>query len=107
MHAYDTELKKTREVVISYKSCQRCREQCNTYQEDNAYEYRTYAHNRNNNKLQQEVDNATEQLCTRCLKIKPKSEYGEYKRRAFNQDSSPVREVMLPYKSCKGCRDIY
>ena len=22
-----------------------------------------------------------------------------------NQDSGPVQEVMLPYKSCKGCRD--
>ena len=23
----------------------------------------------------------------------------------FTQDTSPVQEVMLPYKSCKGCRD--
>ena len=33
--AYDTELKSTREVVISCKSCERCREQHNTYREDN------------------------------------------------------------------------
>ena len=53
----------------------------------------------------QEVDNATEQVCTRCLKIKPKSDYGEYKTWAFTQDTSPVQEVFLPYKSCKDCRD--
>ena len=35
IQAYDTELKRSREVVISYKSCEICREQHNTYREDN------------------------------------------------------------------------
>ena len=34
IQAYDTELKRTREVVISHKSCDRCREQQNKYRED-------------------------------------------------------------------------
>ena len=105
IHAYDTELKRTREVVISHKTCERCREQRNKCQEDNADTYRTYAHNHKHKKLLQEVDNATEQVCTICLTTKPKSDYGEYKTWAFTQDTSQVQEVMLPYKSCKGCRD--
>ena len=56
-------------------------------------------------KLQQKVDKETEQICSRCLKIKPKSDYGEYKTWAFTKDTNPVQEVFLPYKSCKGCRD--
>ena len=39
------------------------------------------------------------------MKIKPESDYGEYKTWAFTKDTNPVQEVFLPYKSCKGCRD--
>ena len=39
------------------------------------------------------------------MKITPKSDYGEYITWAFTQDTSPVQEVFLPYKSCKYCRD--
>ena len=35
IQACNTELKRTRTVVISYKSCERCRSQHNTYREDN------------------------------------------------------------------------
>lgn len=100
LHVYDKELKKTQKVMTPYKSCARCREQCKNYQEDKQY-FTIYK----NKKLQQEVDKETEQVCTRCLKIKPKSDYGEYKTWAFTMDTSPVQEVFLPYKSCKDCRD--
>ena len=39
------------------------------------------------------------------MKIKPKSDYGEYKTWVFTKDTSPIQEVVLPYKSCKYCRD--
>ena len=55
--------------------------------------------------MQQEVDKETEQVCTRCLKIKPKPDYGECKTWAVTKDTSPIQEVFLPYKSCKDCRD--
>ena len=44
-------------------------------------------------------------MCTICYTVKPNSDYGEYNTWAFNQDTSPVQEVVLSYKSCKGCRD--
>ena len=90
MHVYDKELGRTQQVMVTYKSCARCREKTNKYKEE---------------KVQQKADKETEQVCSRCLKIKPKSDYGEYKTWAFTKDTNPVQEVFLPYKSCKGCRD--
>ena len=52
MHVYDTELKRTREVVTSYKTCERCREQSNKYQEDNVDKQKAW-HDYNNKKLLQ------------------------------------------------------
>ena len=105
MLALDKELNIFQEVMLSYQSCERCREQCKKYRADNADNYRERKNLYKQQKLQQEVNNNTEQTCTRCLKVKPKSDYGEYQTYAFNKDSSPVQEVMLPYKSCKACRD--
>ena len=106
LHVYDKELKRTQQVMVTYKSCARCREQTKKqYQEENAYKQKHYKTTYKQEKLQQQVDKETEQLCSRCLKIKPKSDYGEYKTLAFTQDTSPVQEVFLPYKSCKYCRD--
>ena len=90
MHVYDEELGRTQQVMVTYKSCARCREKTNKYKEE---------------ELQQKVDKETKQICSRCLKIKPESDYGEYKTWAFTKDTNPVQEVFLPYKSCKGCRD--
>ena len=47
--------------------------------------------------MKQEVNDATEQVCTRCFKVNPKFGYGEYKTRAFTKDTSPVQEVILPH----------
>ena len=105
MHVYDKELKRTQQVMVPYKSCNICREQCNKYQEDNADKQKHCKAIYKNKKLQQEVDKEIEQVCSRCLKIKPKSDYGEYKTWAFTEDTSPVQEIFLPYKSCKECRD--
>ena len=104
LHVYDKELKKTQKVMTPYKSCARCREQKDKYQEDNADKHKQYRENNKNKKLQQEVDKETEQVCTRCLKIKPKSDYGEYQTVIFD-DADDAHEVMLPHKSCKDCRD--
>ena len=105
LHVYDKELKKTQKVMTPYKLCAKCRGRQNKYQEDNADKYKQYKENNKTKKLQQEVDKETEQVCTRCLKTKPKSDYGEYKTWAFTMDTDQVQEVFLPYKSCKGCRD--
>ena len=102
MYVYDKELKRTQKVMMPYKSCARCREQQNKYQGDNADKQRAYS---TLHKQEQEVNKDTEQVCARCLETEPTSEYGEYKTWAFTQDTSPVQEVFLPYKSCKGCRD--
>ena len=75
------------------------------YQEENADKQKHHKTTYKREKLQQEVDKETEQVCSRCLKIKPKSDYGEYKTWAFTKDTNPVQEVFLPYKSCKDCRD--
>ena len=90
MHVYDKELGRTQQVMVTYKSCARCRGQQKQYKEK---------------KSQQKIDKETEKICSRCLKIKPKSDYGVYKTWAFTQDTRPVQEVLLPYKSCKECRD--
>ena len=105
LHVYDKELKKTQQVMVQHKKCTRCREQQKQYKENNADKHKQYMTICKNNKMQQEVDKATEQVCSRCLKIKPKSDYGVYKTWAFTQDTRPVQEVLLPYKSCKECRD--
>ena len=105
MYVYDKELKRTQKVMMPYKSCARCREQQNKYQEDNADKQRAYSTLHKSKKLQQEVNKETEHVCSRCLKTKPKSDYGEYKTWAFTQDTSPVQEVFLLYKQCKDCRD--
>ena len=105
LHVYDEELKRTQQVMVPHKSCTRCREHKQQYQENNADKLKQYQTLHKNKKLQQEVDKETEQVCPRCLKIKPKSDYGEYKTWVFTQDASPVQEVFLPYKSCKECRD--
>ena len=105
MHVYDKELKRTQQVMVPYKKCARCREQQKQYEENNADKRKQYMTIHKNKKMQQEVDKETEQVCSRCLKIKPKSDYGVYKTWAFTKDTSPVQEVFLPYKSCKGCRD--
>ena len=91
--------------MVTYESCARCRGQRKQYQEDNADKQKHYNTTYKREKLQQEVDKETEQVCSRCLKITPKSDYGEYITWAFTQDTSPVQEVFLPYKSCNGCRD--
>ena len=91
--------------MVPHKSCTRCREHKQQYQEKNADKLKQYQILHKNKKLQQEVDKETKQVCSRCLKIKPKSDYGEYKTWAFTQDTSPVQEVFLPYKSCNECRD--
>ena len=105
MYVYDKELKITQTVMVPYKSCARCREQLNKYHEYITDKQRTYVTLHKSKNLQQEVNKETEQVCSRCLKIKPKSDYGEYKTWAFTQDTSPVQEVFLPYKSCTQCRD--
>ena len=91
MHVYDKELGRTQQVMVTYKSCARCREQQTQYKEKNADKQKQYMTICKNNKMQQEVDKATEQVCSRCLKIKPKSDYGEYTTWAFTQDTSPVQ----------------
>ena len=55
--------------------------------------------------MQQNIDNETKQTCTRCLKAKPTSDYGKHKAWAFIEESNDAQEVVLPYASCKGCRD--
>ena len=106
LHVYDKELKRTQQVMVPHKSCTRCREHKQQYQENNADKLKQYQTlHKKNKKLQQEVDKETEQVCSRGLKIKPKSDYGEYKTWAFTKDTNPVQEVFLPYKSCKGCRN--
>ena len=105
LHVYDKELKKTQQVMVQHKKCTRCREQQKQYKENNADKHKQYMTICKNKKMQQEVDKETEQVCSRCLKIKPKSDYGVYKTWAFTQDTRPVQEVFLPYKSCKECRD--
>ena len=105
MHVYDKELKRTQQVMVPYKKCARCREQQKQYEENNADKRKQYMTIHKNKKMQQEVDKETEQVCSRCLKIKPKSDYGVYKTWAFTKDTSPVQEVFLPYTSCKECRD--
>ena len=91
--------------MVPYKSCAGCREKQKKYQEYNADNQKQYKTICKNKKLQQEVNKETEQVCSRCLEIKPKSDYGEYKTWAFTKDTSPVQEVFLLYKSCKDCRD--
>ena len=105
--ALNKDSNKFQEVMLSYKTCDKCREQCKQYQADNHDLDKTNQRQQSYRErlLQKEVDNDTEQICTICYKVKPKSVYGEYKTWAFNQDTSPVQEVMLSYKSCKGCRD--
>ena len=44
-----------------------------------------------------------EQCCTRCYKIQPKSEYGEYKGMA--KIEGKLQETMIPYRSCNACRN--
>ena len=85
LYVYDKELRELKQVMVLHESCARCRIMCKN--------------------LQQEVDKETKQVCPRCLEIKSKSDYGEYKTWAFTKDTSPVQEVLLPYKSCKDCRD--
>ena len=105
MYAYDKELKKTQQVMTPYKSCNICREQCKKYQGDNADKQKHCKAIYKNKKLQQEIDKETEQVSTRCLKIKPKSDYGEYRTWVVTKDTSPIQEAFLPYNSCKDCRD--
>ena len=105
LHVYDKELGELIQVMVLHKSCTRCREQTKQYQEENADKQKDCKVIYKHKNLQQEVDKETEQVCSRCLKIKSKSDYGEYKTWAFTKDTSPVQEVLLPYKSCKDCRD--
>ena len=41
--------------------------------------------------------------CTRCYKIQAITEYGEYKSSDVIDDELQV--IMVPYKTCKTCRD--
>ena len=91
MHVYDKELKRTRQVMVTYKTCARCKEQQNKHKEYNADKNKHYNTIHKRKKLQQEVDKETEQVCSRCLKVKPKSDYGEYKTWAVTQDTKPVQ----------------
>ena len=44
-------------------------------------------------------------LCKRCSKIQPLTEYGEYKGMVKVEGTNKVQEAMIPYRSCKTCRD--
>ena len=43
--------------------------------------------------------------CTRCYSIKPISDYGEYKQMVVIDGTCKLQEAMVPYNSCKACRD--
>ena len=45
------------------------------------------------------------QCCTRCYLIKPKADNGENHGMVKLDGSSKLQEAMVPYKSCKACRD--
>ena len=59
-----------------YKTCIKCRQQ----------------------RLNKDVDD-TQQCCTRCYTVKPKTEYGTYK--------GVFSEIEIPYTKCNTCRDSF
>ena len=52
--------------------------------------------------LTREVDENSK-CCTRCYKIQPLSEYGEYEARV--KINGTYQDAMVPYKSCQTCRN--
>ena len=52
--------------------------------------------------LNTEVDE-NHKCCTRCYKIQAITEYGEYK--SWDVIDGELQEIMVPYKTCKTCRD--
>ena len=52
--------------------------------------------------LNKEVDE-NHKCCTRCYKIQPLTEYGEYKDMV--KIDGKLQEAMVPYRSCKTCRN--
>ena len=48
---------------------------------------------------------SNEQCCVRCYKIKPNTDYGEYKTMVEIDGTRKLQEAMVPYRSCKACRD--
>ena len=62
LHVYDKELKRTQQVVVTYKSCARCREQKNKYQYYNADKQEQYKTIYKRERLQQDVDKTSKAI---------------------------------------------
>ena len=71
------------------------------YQDNKEY-YRTHQKQYQQKQLNTEVDE-NHKCCTRCYKIQPLTEYGEYKDMV--KIDGNLQEAMIPYRSCKTCRN--
>jgi hypothetical protein len=109
-------------LEVQYKTCVKCREKKNElqrayglrhraeitertreynkqHQQDNKEQYKEWHKQFRERQLNKEV-NIDQQCCTRCYKIKPVSEYGEYND--FLKEDGSYK--LIPCKTCNGCR---
>ena len=110
-----------------FKTCVKCRERSRTqdkvyrethreeiaerkkeynkqHYQDNKEYYRTQQKQYQQKQLNTEVDE-NHKCCTRCYKIQPLTEYGEYKDMVKINGTNKLQEAMVPYRSCKTCRN--
>ena len=73
------------------------------YQENKAY-YKECGKQYRDKQLNTDVDE-NHKCCSRCYKIMPLTEYGEYKGMVKVEGANKVQEAMITYRSCKTCRD--
>ena len=87
---------------VRYKQCVRCRtsrrEHDQKYTQTNRDKIRESQKKYNQQRLNAVVDD-DQQVCTRCLKTLPKTDYGTYKK-----IDCKLNEIELPHKSCTACR---
>ena len=81
---------------------ERTRDYRQKYYQDNKEYYRTHQKLYQQKQLNTEVDE-NHKCCTRCYKIQPLTEYGEYKDMV--KIDGKLQEAMVPHRSCKTCRN--
>ena len=85
-----------------YKCCDRCRGYTQKYVSNNEEKVKKSNDKLKEKRLNTEVDE-NHKCCTKCYKIQEITQYGEYK--SWDIMDGEVQEIMIPYKTCKTCRD--
>ena len=83
---------------------ERMKEYNKIHYQDNKEYYQECNKQYREKQLNTEVDE-NQKCCTRCYKIKPLSEYGEYQGMVKIEGTNKVEEAVIPYRSCIACRN--